>query len=299
VPRIPDGAGPGLSSLYQAAPSETTPILLELARQQAGRRRPADLLAQLERDRFVQPSSLDLRLVHQLDGLALMAASGFDAVLLSPVAPLGSCSVLGPSSQDRTLTTGRGQEVVSDPTNAMALLAAQQLRLRGEAVRLCTVHQTLRAQPLPPVPGFSRHFRLFALCEAGLAQADEGFEVEAILRMIGVFERLLEAAASGLSCRFPNRRAAVRTTPAREALGQRLVARLQASFPNLALAREPLEHPYYDGVRVAFGADSRTGEHVPAGDIGAFDWVAKLTANRRHRFVAAGFGLQLLPLLFR
>jgi len=48
-----------------------------------------------------------------------------------------------------------------------------------------------------------------------------------------------------------------------------------------------------------FGADNTAGEHVPIGDVGVFDWVARLTANRRQRFVAAGFGLQLVPLVFR
>jgi hypothetical protein len=164
LPAGPDGLHPGrvpphrqrpeLSALYQESPSETTPWLLELARQQAARRRPADLVAQIERDRFVQPSLLDLRLVHELDGLALGAASRFEAVLLSPVAPLGSCS--------------------------------------------------------------------------GCARST-----------------------------------------------------------------------YYDGVRVMFGALGKSGEQVPIGNVGVVDWLSRLTANRRHRFVAGGFGLQLLPIAFR
>ena len=90
---------------------------------QAGRRRPADLLAQYRRDGFVAPSGLDQRLVNTLDRLALEAAEGYDAVLLSPVAPLGVNSVVAPTSQDRTVTTTRGSEVVSDPTNVLALEA--------------------------------------------------------------------------------------------------------------------------------------------------------------------------------
>ncbi len=291
---------PELESLYAAAPSQTTPVLLELARRQAERRRPADLLDQIERDRFVEPSMLDLRLAHRLDALALGAASEFEAVLLSPVAPLGSCSALAPTSQDRTLSTSRATEVVSDPTNAMALISARRLKTDGrQPLRLCTVHQTLRAQPLPPAPGFSRHFRLFALTEAGDGLPDDGFEVEAIARMVGVFDRLFDAATSELGCRFPNRRALVRTTPAREALGQRLLERLRAALPAVEVTRAPLEQAYYHGARVMFGADSRAGVHLPIGDVGVFDWLARLTANRRRRFVAGGFGLQLVPLQFR
>ena len=47
-----------------------------------------------------------------------------------------------------------------------------------------------------------------------------------------------------------------------------------------------------------FGVDTEAGEHVNLGDTGLFDWVAKLTSNKRMRLVASGFGLQLLPLRF-
>jgi hypothetical protein len=42
---------------------------------------------------------------------------------------------------------------------------------------------------------------------------------------------------------------------------------------------------------VLFGADAASGEHLNLGDVGAFDWVARLTSNRRLRFVASGLGL--------
>jgi hypothetical protein len=102
------------------APSGTTPPLLELARRQAGRRTPAELVAQTARDGFVQPSALDQRTPHGLDGLALDAAHALEAVALSPVAPLGACSVLASTAQDRILATTRGGELVSDPTNVLS-----------------------------------------------------------------------------------------------------------------------------------------------------------------------------------
>jgi hypothetical protein len=58
------------------------------------------------------------------------------------------------------------------------------------------------------------------------------------------------------------------------------------------------ESGYYDGLRLLVGAESTSGQYVELGDIGVFDWIAKLTSNRRMRFVAAGLGIQLLPLLF-
>jgi hypothetical protein len=166
-------------------------------------------------------------------------------------------------------------------------------------VRLCTVHQTLRSQALPPVAGYSRHFRMFALTEAGPAQSEDSFEVAALSRAVAVFDRLFSAAETALGCRFPRRRALVRTTAARVTLGQRLTERLRTTLPHVDVEQAEFDHAYYDGVRISFGADNTAGEHVPIGDAGAFDWVAKLTANHRQRLVAAGFGLQLLPLAFR
>jgi hypothetical protein len=79
-----------LASVLALSPSESTPLGLELAQRQAQSHRPRDVLAQHERDGYVAPFMLDQRTVHRLDGLALEAAAEFEAVQLSPVAPLGS-----------------------------------------------------------------------------------------------------------------------------------------------------------------------------------------------------------------
>lgn len=290
---------PELEPLLSASPSEATPIWLELARRQAARRRPADLRSQRERDGFVQPSVLDQRLAHRLDGIALDAASEMEAVLLSPVAPLGVCSVLAPTSQDRTLSSVRATEVVSDPTNVLALECARRLEhAPREDVRLCTLHQVVRAQPLPPGAGFSRHFRLFAMGEAGRGRAEDGFEVDAVVRHLRIFDRIFEGAAA-LGCAFPGRRAVVRARRDREAMAERIVARLQRELPHVEIQREPLEQAYYDGLRVVFGARTHGGDFCPIGDLGLFDWVARLTSDARQRYVASGLGIQLVPLLFR
>jgi hypothetical protein len=289
---------PALAALAALTPRQLTPALLAIARAQAARRRPADLNAQFERDGFVQPSALDARLLHRIDGFALDAAAEFQAMQLSPVAPLGCCSALAPTSQDRTLSAARGTEVVSDPTNVLALACAARLRRQpDEAVRLCAVHQVLRAQPLPPLPGYSRHFRLFVLAEAGPGRADDGFEVDAIARHIAVMDRIFDRCAE-IGAGFPDRRAVVLAIDSRRVLADRVSARLASALPHVAVAREPLERSYYAGLRVMFGASTRAGEYCPIGDLGLFDWVARLTANRRHRLVASGLGIQLIPAVF-
>jgi hypothetical protein len=288
-----------LASVLALSPSESTPLWLELARRQAQGRKPRDLLGQFERDGYVAPFMLDQRTVHRLDGLALEAAAEFEAVQLSPVAPLGSCSVLAPTSQHRTLSAARATEVVSDPTNVLALECARRLKASAAAsVRLCTVHQVLRAQPLPKGADISRHFRLFALAEAGPGEAEDGFEVAAIARQVQLFDRLFDALAQ-LGCAFPERNVALYAAERRRTLAARVRARLQAVLPHVAIVEHAFESRYYDGLRLLFGARAASGETLQIADIGVFDWAARLTSNRRMRFVASGFGLQRAVLAFK
>src|SRR5690606_39593563 len=100
-----------LKELERRKPSELVPIFLELARRTSARRRPADLLAQRARDAFVVPSAVDQRTSVELDRLALDVASDYEALLLAPLAPLGTCAVVSPTTQDRSVTTSRTTEV--------------------------------------------------------------------------------------------------------------------------------------------------------------------------------------------
>ncbi|MFC9561710.1 hypothetical protein [Agromyces sp. NPDC056965] len=286
--------------MKQGSPSATRGALLELLREQAGRRRPVDVLAQYLEDGFVAPGLIDQRLANTLDRLALESAPDFEAVLLSPVAPLGAGSVVAPTSQDRTLSTIRSTEVVSDPTNVLALESAKRLAVAADsAVRLATVHQTVRAQPLAAGDvARSRHFRLFALSEAGRGLPEDEFEVRAVARQLAVFDQLLDACADTLPVEFARRRAVVRVDERGAALRGRLLGRLAGTLPHLELVTEQLDSAYYDGLRVGFGAHTRSGDYVEVADLGRFDWVAKLAGDRRMRFVASGLGIQLVPLLF-
>lgn len=279
------------------APHDRRGALLAEARAAAARR-PVDLLAQWSADSTVRPSPVDLRTSVALDTLALQSAPAYDALLLSPVAPLGSASALSPTSQDRTLSTIRPSEVVSDPTNVLALEAAARLRAApGEPVRLATVHQTLRMQAAPADPGRTRHFRLFALADAGRARPDDGFEIEAVIAQLAVHRRLLDAGAREMGLRFAEPAALVRVGARHEALGARIAAAIRAEFPEVAVRRAPLEGEYYGGLRVGYGVHGVDGVFWDVVDLGRFDWVARLTSDRRHRFVASAIGIQLLPLL--
>ena len=281
------------------SPSDRRGELLAAARAEAARRRPTDLLHQWSTDATVRPSSVDLRTTVAYDALALGAAPDYEALLLSPVAPMGAASVVAPTSQDRTLSTIRASEVVSDPTNVLALEAARRLRAGPRAhARLCTVHQVLRMQPGAGGPGRTRHFRLFVLADAGAGLADDGFEVAAVAAHLGVYRRILETAASAEGLDWEHPLAILRTDGRHPALDDRIIDAIAASQADVEVRAESLSSNYYHGLRVGFGVHDRAGEFQEVVDLGLFDWVGRLTSNRRHRYVASAIGIQLLPSLF-
>jgi hypothetical protein len=290
----------GVSSAAHAALSQGLPasavwsLLLDVLARRAGQRTSADLIRQWERDGFTRPAPVDQRTLIELDGHLLAAAEGFEALELSPLAPLGSCSVVGPTSQNKIVSALRGTEVVSDPTNVLALECGRRLREDASGiVRLATCHRCVRAQEVPKGAGFAPHFRLFCLATAGRERKNHAFVVEAlvehILAHLAAFDRLEQHRYA-----FPERCVKLLATAACTALGDRIASAIRG----VPVARGLLEHAYYDGLRFMISARSTGGEDIPLVDGGAFDWLGKLTSNRRLVLVASGMGSQLAASLF-
>ncbi len=290
---LDDAAHAALRETLQ--PSALWSLLLDVFAHRATERPPAEVLRQWERDGFLRPAPIDQRTLLALDGHLLAAAAAFEALELSPLAPLGACSTVGPTSQNKIVSALRGTEVVSDPTSVLALECAR--RLRGDAaaiVRLATCHRCVRAQEVPQQPGFAPHFRIFCLVTAGRERADHALAAEALTEHIAThlaaFDRL-----EGDGYAFPDRRVAVLATPERAALADRVAA----SVSGVPVARGVLQHAYYDGIRFQISTRSVTGDAVPLVDGGAFDWLTKLTSNRRLVMIASGMGAQLAAYRFR
>jgi hypothetical protein len=281
--------------------SEVWSLLLDLFERRAAQREPVDLVRQWERDRFTSPAIVDQRTMTALDAHLLAAAAGFEALELSPLAPLGACSVVGPTSQNKIVSALRGTEVVSDPTNVLALECARRLREKPRrTIRLATSHRCVRAQPAPKGPGYSQHFRLFCMVTGGHERKDQEFVtdslVEHIVTHLAALDRLEQHGYA-----FPHRQLKVLATPDRAALGDRIAAALEATHgTSLAtITRDTLEHAYYHGLRFMISVRSPKDNDVPLIDGGRFDWLGKLTANRKLVLVASGMGSQLAAMVFR
>jgi len=270
--------------------TELQSLLLEVMRRRAASRSPHDLTVQYRDDRFVRPAEIDQRTSLEIDRELLAAAHEFEAIELSPLAPLGTSSAMGHSDQHRVVSALRHTEVVSDPTNVLALECAA--RLRGTAVHLTTSQRVVRAQPYPKLPGYAAHFRLFALASAGREQPNHGFTCEALARHITTLQRGLDRLEQA-GYAFGARRVDVLGRPDRMHLAERIAAAVGGTT-------KPLDHAYYSaGLRYMLWVTTRDGREVPLGDGGAFDWLARLTGNQRNVYIASGLGAQLVAYAFR
>jgi hypothetical protein len=258
------------------------------------RRDPSRILDQWKRDGFTAPSAIGQRVFLELDRALLDSAPRFEAVELSPVAPLGSCSSIGLTAQNRVLSALRGCEVVADPTNVLALECARRLQQQApQPVRLATAHRCVRAQPFPKRPGFAAHFRIFCLATGTAKGPDHDLLVDAFVEHVHTHMRALQKLEA-IGFAFPHQSVTVFSTAECTPLADRVCAKLPPS-----VARGDLAHRYYHGLRFTITAEGPDGQQLPISDGGAFDWLTRLTSNRKLAFVASGLGTQLVAQAFR
>lgn len=175
------------------SPADLQSLLLAVYQRRAESVRDASLMERFEKTALLAPSNVDARALAAFDHAAFAAARSFDALDLSPVAPLGLTRVLGDIDQNNTLTGIRNVDVLSDTTPVLALECARRRKLGAPAaeVRLCASHRVIRLQPVD-VPGFVPHFRLFALVSAGRDQGSSDFEIRHLKEHLTVYLSLFE-----------------------------------------------------------------------------------------------------------
>jgi hypothetical protein len=128
-------------------------LLLEVFRKKAQHSSPSDLLRRYRDNRFVQPAIVDVIALKQLELDLLRIAQGhqYSPVQLSPVAPMGSCSIVATSDQNKIISALRGTEVVADATNLLALQICDSIKTGKmnhgrDLIRFSTTHRHVRAQ---------------------------------------------------------------------------------------------------------------------------------------------------------
>ena len=293
---------PGMVALSGA---DHTSVALEIAEARAARRRPSEILAQYETDRFVRPSRCDPSVLAalRLQALTTARARGHEALELAPLCPLGTCSAVATASQHKIVSTVRQTEAIADVSNVLALESASRRRRDplGPAVHLAASARVTRAQPLAR-PEHTAHFELFVTTSAGRDPGGRRFEEDALERALVVQLSLLERlAAEG----FAIGARAIQLSPdaSHASVASRVRDRIAAAFPSVAVTidgQRIAKSGYYRGV--CFGLyvapSGAPDTSMPLGDGGSTDWVAQLTARRNERFFVGALGLELLASVF-
>jgi hypothetical protein len=280
------------------SPSELNSLLLEVFREKAEAISPADLLKHYQQNRFVQPSTLDAVtfLKAELVLLEIWKQAGFMPLELSPLAPLGNCSALALVDQNKVISALRGTEVVADATNLLALEAVQQRKASGfglDNVNYCVIHRHVRAQALPPVKGFTAHFKIFCAVTAGKDKGNLEFEKESLLLHLQLYAHYLVVEMKMNPVKIILK---VLQEQDSAVFGSRIFDFLQPKLNGVELSwvevpRE--EHHYYQRVRFSINVIHK-GNEMNLGDGGFVDWSQKLSSNNKERMLTSGLGLELL-----
>jgi hypothetical protein len=153
------------------------PLLINAWKKRVKSRKPAELLAEYgSKNEFYGVSSIPQDALHEFARICFSSVPPeFDIVQTSPIEPVGLNAVLSKVSQNNTLSTIRGSEVVSDVASQLALECAHRrknlLVMTGqhscEVVNLSSTGRVLRLQPFDAKKGYMQHFNLFALCSGG------------------------------------------------------------------------------------------------------------------------------------
>ncbi|MBN1696723.1 MAG: hypothetical protein JW881_04355 [Spirochaetales bacterium] len=285
------------------SPPDLQSLLLEVYKRRAGGLTPSRVLRQYEESRFVRPAMVSPRRMMDLDMIAFsLLPEEYEVLELSPVAPLGSCSILGPVDQYNVVATIRNNEVCSDATNVLALESALVRReyLKSEKskmmqVKRCASHRLLRPQLFSGAASFS-HFRLFGMVTAGRDTGSFGFEITALCEHIGFFIDLITALKKRDFSPGDTRVALTAFDRIRiPALESGVAAPLSGRIPDvrISLDRERTEGAgYYSGAGYRIYIRNGKGEEFLVVDGGFTDWTQRLLGSRKERFLTSGMGTE-------
>ncbi len=177
--------------------------------------------------------------------------------------------------QNRVLSTVRSSEVVSDPTNVLAIEAAIRRR-RGSPVHLAACHRVLRNQRFN-ASGASQHFKLFALVSSDRDSGSVRTETQLMITHLQFWRSVLAA--------FQIVGRVAVTVIGNAALQERLADTVMPALGGIDFVEDPDRTGgigYYRSA--AFKITSRSdGYETELGDGGFTDWTAKLMTNAKER----------------
>lgn len=282
--------------------SDLNTLLLEVFRERVRESTSSDLMRRYESNRFVHPAAVNpIELKHlEIDVLQIADNHGFSPIQLSPVAPLGSCSIVAPADQNKIISALRGTEAVADATNLLTLHICDLIKSRkasneADFLRFSTTHRHVRAQHFGDASGMSSHFHVFCLVTSGKDKGSYSFEKQAIWEHIHVYQDIFKPLSNSGTDVILNVRRSGYKDP--EELIQR-VMQYGEQMPIQVSTSESTgkeENSYYRGLQFNIVVKVK-GQNFNIGDGGFVDWPQQLLHNKKERMLISAIGLDLMLL---
>lgn len=287
--------------------TELNSLMMEVFRLKCQGMTPCELMKSYEVNKYTKPAFDDPIKLKGLELGLLRAAEGFSftPVELSPVAPLGACSVVGTVNQNKIISAIRGTEVSADATNSLALhICSQKRKMKstglqdeGGILKYCTTHRLIRTQIFDN-PRFTPHFSLFCMVTSGRDRGSLAFEKENLLEHISFYRRILKDLVNIDS--FKLKLFKMGSDEVQSNIYTRLVDYIKENLGNsvdIHTDMDRLGNNYYRGIQFKIYINLG-GQEAEVGDGGFVDWSQKLLENRKERMIISAIGTApLLSLL--
>ncbi|WP_020532306.1 hypothetical protein [Flexithrix dorotheae] len=274
--------------------SEFNSLLIDIFRQRTAQITPTDLMKQFEENRFVKPSSLDPLKAKsfELEWLSKAKEIGFNPILLSPLAPLGSCAAVGTVSQNKIISASRGTEVLADATNMLALQIAKDFRKNQDKTlqaKYVTTHQHVRAQFFDN-PAFTAHFAIFCMASGAYDRGNYEWEAQSLYEHIHFHYQNLcqyfDPSRLSVKVYFKDKAVQLKSALARLLVDLNTIAQIKYERPEE-------DNKYYQDIQFKVFLQIEENK-IDLADGGLVDWSQKLIPNNKHKMVISGCGIELV-----
>lgn len=278
--------------------SEINSLLMELFSHITDNTEPEDLLRNYSSNHFVKPSAIDPIDYHKLeiDILSEAKEEGVKPVILSPLALLGCCSSIATVNQNKIISALRGTEILSDPTNMLALYLSDGLKngtihRTDNEIHICTTHRLTRVQA-QYYPGQVPHFGLFCMVSSGKDTGSYNFERKAIKKHMGLYKTFLETKFKGKLLLEIQHRAGYKDS---NGFFERISDYIHEEFKDtqVVVTDKDLMNSYYQGVNIKIFL-VQGEQNLEIGDAGFVDWTQKLLSSKKERMFISAMALDRL-----
>lgn len=288
-----------LEKLLNLTGSDLNSLLLKLYEMQTSEIAPNKMLKAFASNRFTVPSEINPSEYHAMEHRLLFLAEqvGIKGVLLSPAAPIASCSTFGFVSQNNVVSALRGTEILSDPTNMLAIIIADALKNGADnrtPLFYCTTSRVLRAQPFPALPGYFSHFGIFCIVSSGKDGGSYSCEKTMFIKHIEYYKQLLLVESNAkLSITFSKRSGYTDS----DGFFNSMCEIVRNNLPDVPLScnYENEDNKYYTGINFKIYLENN-GNTFELGDGGFVDWTQRMTGNSKERCLISCIAIDRLML---